>query len=195
MSIYFFRLWMQCASMKIWVFKHLSHFSKVKAILPLRIAVLPHEPEENSDYLICAELECGILWKCNFLCTFCTCGPWVNAGEVLVALQFDFIKDVHLLLCRERTIKPHLWSTTNKIRSVSFCLYACESPFAFGFLGHLVIHLLLCQMPNICGYKRKVVTMKTKWQKAEKNNIVLHICTSNIQICWGFITWWGVAGI
>lgn len=98
----------------------------------------------------------AFLWKCNFLWTFCTCGPWVNVGEVLVALQFDFIKDVHLLLCRERTIKPHLWSTTNKIRSVTLCLNACKSPFAFGFSVTLGIS---CRIPSavgqasICGYQ------------------------------------------
>lgn len=49
---------------------------------------------------------------------FHTCGLQVNVGEVLVALQFNFIKDVHLLLCRERPIKLHL---LNKIRSVTVC--------------------------------------------------------------------------
>lgn len=83
--------------------------------------------EENSDYPEHSEL-CSVLQKCYFLSWFCTCGLWVNVGEVLVTLQFDFIKDVHLLLCRERTIKSHLWSTTNKIRSsvTMDLLHLCE---------------------------------------------------------------------
>lgn len=62
-------------------------------------------------------------------CMVCTCGSWFSVGEILVALHFDFIQDVHLLLCRERPIKPHLWSTANTIRSLTLCIHDCKSPF------------------------------------------------------------------
>lgn len=128
---------------------------------------------------------CSILQRCNFLCTCCTCGPWVNVGEVLLALQFDFIKDVHLLLCRERAIKPHLWSTTNKIRSMSPCLCVCESPFVFGVsitFGTSFFSYTTCCGPGptfVATSTRKVVTMKTM-AESKRNNILLHIQHSDL---------------
>lgn len=44
----------------------------------------------------------------NNLKEWSTCGCWFHAGEVLVALRFDFIQDEHLLLRRQGTVEPHL---------------------------------------------------------------------------------------
>lgn len=85
--------------------------------------------------------------KKGFVYTYCTCGLCINFGEVLVALQFDFIKDVHLLLCREWTIEPHLWSTAKNIKSLILVLYVQKTPLPENWLTHhfrAVPHVCCC---------------------------------------------------
>lgn len=97
--------------------------------------------------------------------TFRTCGLWVNVGEVLVALQFDFIKNVHLLLCRERTIKLHLWSTTNKVRSLAQCVNQAF-PLA---LKNIWDNLPFIIWAFVANKWRKVVKTRNQTEEIEKH--------------------------
>lgn len=106
---------------------------------------------------------------------FHTCGPRVNVGEVLVALQFDFIKDVHLLLCRERTIKPHLLSTTNKSRSLTLCLHLVMSTFEASY--HTTADCICCWSGQHMWLPRGGNHKKTTTE-AEKN--ISHIFYLNV---------------
>lgn len=100
---------------------------------------------------------------CGTAAHVCTCGSWVSVGEVLVALQFDFIKDVHLLLSRERTIEPHLWSTANGIGSVALCRHMCGNHFSFWLFSHIWDIVAIC-----CG---QVITKKA----TDRNNIFISL--------------------
>lgn len=87
-----------------------------------------------------------------------TCGRWVGIGEILVALQFDLIEDVHLLLRRERTIKP-LQSKTNKIKSVSMCQFKLEN---------IITYFTSCVQDGMCGNRADGNCISKRCKEQEK---------------------------
>lgn len=76
------------------------------------------DPEDNNKNALAVGFQSNQsgFAECNrkqlILCSMClffnsfTCECWINAGEIQVALQFDLVQDIHLLLCRQRPIEP-----------------------------------------------------------------------------------------
>lgn len=102
--------------------------------------------------------EIVIFYRYLLILLSITCGRWVGVGEILVALQFDLIEDVHLLLRRERTIKP-LQSKTNKIKSVSMCQFK---------LGNIITYFTSCVQDGICGNRADGNCISKRCMEKEK---------------------------